>query len=139
MILLDTDHVSVLQRPSAACDRLLQKLDSSTDSPATSVITLEEQSRSWIAEIGRRRNVRDHVLPYARLLDMFEFFAEWEIVPFTEAAAETFDKLRSNRVRIASTDLKIASIAITNNATLLTANMHDFERVPGLRFESWLS
>ena len=55
-----------------------------------------------------------------------------EIVPFTDAAAETFAKLRSNRVRIASTDLKIASIAITNNATLLTANTHDFERVPGL-------
>ena len=66
MILLDTDHISVLQRPSAACDRLLQKLDASSDSPATSVITLEEQSRSWIAEIGRRRIIRV-VLPAPQL------------------------------------------------------------------------
>ena len=139
MILLDTDHISVLQRPSAACDRLLQKLDASTDSPATSVITLEEQSRSWIAELGRRRIVRDQVLPYARLLDMFDFFAEWEVIPFSEVAAAVFESMRSNRVRIASTDLKIASIALANNLVLLTANTRDFEKVPGLRFENWLA
>jgi tRNA(fMet)-specific endonuclease VapC len=139
MILLDTDHISILQRPSSARSRLLQRLDSLADSPVTSVITLEEQSRSWITEIGRRRNVADQVSPYGSLGQMFEFFAEWEIVPFTSQAAETFTTLRSDGVRISSSDLKIASIAIINNATLLTANSRHFEKVPGLRFEDWLS
>jgi len=36
-------------------------------------------------------------------------------------------------------DLKIASIALANDATLLTGNSNDFSNVPGLRIEDWLS
>ena len=35
-------------------------------------------------------------------------------------------------------ELKIACIAITHDATLLTRNTVDFAQVPGLRFENWL-
>jgi tRNA(fMet)-specific endonuclease VapC len=34
--------------------------------------------------------------------------------------------------------LKIAAIAIANDALLLSANLRDFEQVPGLRVEDWL-
>ncbi len=139
MIILDTDHVSILQRQSAARERLLAKLDEAIEMPMTSAITLEEQSRSWIAEIGRLRDVNDQVNPYRRLVDLFEFFSEWDIVAFCAQSAEQFKDLRASRVRIASTDLKIASIAIVNDALHLTANSRDFEKVPGLRFENWLS
>ena len=36
-------------------------------------------------------------------------------------------------------DLKIASIALANDSTLLTRNTNDFQRVPGLRIEDWMS
>jgi tRNA(fMet)-specific endonuclease VapC len=36
-------------------------------------------------------------------------------------------------------DLKIASIALANDAVLLTRNLHDFENVPGLKAVDWLS
>jgi tRNA(fMet)-specific endonuclease VapC len=61
------------------------------------------------------------------------------VAPFDEAAANMFDELRAKKVNIGSCDLKIAAIAIVNDATLLTANTIDFEKVPGLRFESWLA
>jgi tRNA(fMet)-specific endonuclease VapC len=35
-------------------------------------------------------------------------------------------------------DLKIASIALAHDATLLTRNTRDFAQVPGLRIENWL-
>ena len=35
-------------------------------------------------------------------------------------------------------DIKIASIAIANDALVLSANLRDFELVPGLRVENWL-
>lgn len=139
MIFLDTDHVSILQRRSDACDRLFRKLNQAVEVPMTSVITLEEQSRSWITEIGRRRDVSDQVTPYRRLIELFEFFHEWDVLPFCSASAQRFTALRADRVRIASSDLKIASIALVNDALLLTANTRDFEKVPGLRFENWLS
>lgn len=139
MILLDTDHISVLQRRSNTCERLAQKLESCGQLPTTSVITLEEQSRSWIAEINRRSDVSAQVVPYDRLLDMFTFFSQWEVLPFSDDAADKFKHFRSSRIRISATDLKIASIAIANDILLLTANTRDFEKVPGLRFEDWIS
>ena len=34
-------------------------------------------------------------------------------------------------------DLRIASIAIVTNSTLLSRNLRDFRRVPGLTAEDW--
>ena len=35
-------------------------------------------------------------------------------------------------------DLKIASIVLVHNATLLTRNFKDFRPIPGLKAEDWL-
>jgi predicted nucleic acid-binding protein len=35
-------------------------------------------------------------------------------------------------------DLKIAAISIANNATLLSANLRDFDKVASLKVESWI-
>jgi tRNA(fMet)-specific endonuclease VapC len=36
-------------------------------------------------------------------------------------------------------DLKVAAVALVANATLLSANLKDFQQVPGLRVEDWLA
>ena len=69
---------------------------------------------------------------------MFEFYQEFEIVAFDESAARKFDELRRQRLRIGSMDLKIAATALVHDALLLSANLSDFQRVPGLRVENWL-
>lgn len=138
MIILDTDHISVLQHESTSAVELQQRLAGCNDDISTTAVTLEEQSKSWISLIGRQSDVSRQVPWYERLVAMFEFFAEWDVLPFSHAAAEQFKRLRQQRIRIATSDLKIAAITIVENATLLTANTRDFERVPGLRFENWL-
>ena len=40
-------------------------------------------------------------------------------------------------IRIGAMDLKIASIALANNATLLSRNLKDFGKVPDLKVEDW--
>jgi tRNA(fMet)-specific endonuclease VapC len=67
---------------------------------------------------------------------MFDFFSEFDIAPFDETAAAQFDTFR--RIRVGEKDRKIAAIALTQNALLLTANRRDFELIPGLCFENWM-
>ena len=55
MILLDTDHISVLKYPDhPRFASLSRRLDTSPDQDiATTVITVEEQMRGWLAWINR--------------------------------------------------------------------------------------
>ncbi|MEI8374675.1 MAG: type II toxin-antitoxin system VapC family toxin [Planctomycetota bacterium] len=140
MILLDTDHISILQHAeSQAAEELDGRLNLSPDQyVATTSITLEEQSRSWLNLIRRYTDVHQQVTYYAKFTAAFRFFAEWRVVAFDHAAADRFRELRSARIRIGTSDLKIASICLVNNATLLSRNLADFIQIPELRVENWL-
>jgi tRNA(fMet)-specific endonuclease VapC len=78
------------------------------------------------------------VIPYRRRARVFTFLREWPILEWSDVAAEEFSRLRALRMRIGSQDLKIACTALANDALLLSANLRDFEQVPGLRVEDWL-
>ena len=141
MIILDTDHLTVLRyEDDSHYSRLTSRLDASPDQHiVTTVVTMEEQMRGWLAEINRWREVRRQITAYERLVRMVEFLSEWEIIRLDDPVANQFDRLRKSGVRIGSQDLKIASIAVVHNALLLSANLRDFRRVPGLRVENWLN
>jgi len=138
MIVLDTDHISVLQHRSPAADELRHRIVQVEGEVVTTVVTYEEQMRSWLSQIGRSRDVQNQVPFYLRLVDMADFFGEWDLLPFSDAASEMFKSLRKQKLRIGSTDLKIASIVFLEGATLLSRNLSDFSQVPGLIVENWL-
>ena len=94
--------------------------------------------RGWLAAIAKERMAVRQVSSYRELGDLFSFFAGFTVAGFSEDAANRFDQLRKARIRIGTMDLKIAAIALVNNALLLTGNRVDFEQVPGLRFENWM-
>jgi tRNA(fMet)-specific endonuclease VapC len=140
MILLDTDHITVLAFPEHSQFVSLRDRIETTDGQtvAITVINIEEPLRGWLAEISRRRIVHDQVVPYDRLVKLIKFFACFPIFPFDNNAAAEFEVLRKQRIRIGAMDLKIAAIALANDALLLSANLRDFRQVPGLRVENWL-
>ena len=140
MIVLDTDHLSELQRAgSRAGARLLARLEvSAGEEVAITIITVEEQIRGRLAEIHRKARGIDEVPSYDRLLALIDFYATWSILPFDEGSALQRDLLRKMKIRIGAMDLKIASIVLTRRATLLSANLRDFQQVPGLHVEDWL-
>jgi tRNA(fMet)-specific endonuclease VapC len=59
------------------------------------------------------------------------------LIGFETAAASTFQSIKKTYPRLGSMDLKIAAIAIANNATLLTRNLSDFSQIKNLRTEQW--
>ncbi len=140
MILLDTDHLSVLAYPeSSQGERLFARLVGSPDqSFAFAIISAEEQMRGWLAEIRRSRDSRRQVRAYEQLLRLIDFWKQWRILPFDDRAAAHFESLRKQRIRVGSQDLRIAAVAIANDMRLLSANRQDFERIPDLVVENWL-
>ena len=140
MILLDTDHVNVLKYPDRPqFETLTSQLNAAADQDiATTIITVEEQMRGWLAWINRADNVHRQVLAYSELLWLFNFFSRWQVVPFDDQAATRFQNLLQQRIRIGTMDLKIAAIALVHDALLLSANLRDFQQVPDLRVADWI-
>jgi tRNA(fMet)-specific endonuclease VapC len=81
--------------------------------------------------------VHRQVPAYQELLRVFDFFSRWQVMPFDDQAASQFQGLRQQHMRIGTMDLKIAAIALIHDALLLSANLRDFQQVPGLRVADW--
>jgi tRNA(fMet)-specific endonuclease VapC len=94
--------------------------------------------RGWMAWIHRSGDLQRQVVAYRELQRLFDFYSRWQVMPFDEQAADTFESLRRLRLRTGTMDLKIASIARVHGALLLSANLRDFQRVPELRVANWL-
>lgn len=63
--------------------------------------------------------------------------------PFDDAAADRFAPLKALLERtglpVGTNDLLIAAIAVARGLTVVTANLREFARVPGLAVETWRS
>jgi tRNA(fMet)-specific endonuclease VapC len=138
MIILDTDHLSVLKYADTdRCRRLKARLDLVRDEVvAISIVTVEEEMRGWMDSIAKERQPRRQVRAYRELGRLFAFFAAFELVSFTDEAVQLFEQF--GHIHISKADKKIAAIALVNGALLLTANRRDYEQVPNLKFENWM-
>ena len=138
VLVLDTDHLSEIDRGSRRGDDLMARLARSNDDIATTIMSVEEQLRGWLAQIKRKRDLHEQISAYARLQGRLTAYAEWTVLPWDAAAVSLFEDLRRNGNRVGTMDLKIACVVLSQDATLLRRNVGDFSRVPGLRIENWL-
>jgi tRNA(fMet)-specific endonuclease VapC len=140
VIVLDTDHmVEFVKGTSQESLRLQARLENCAEDFSTTIVTAEELTRGWLAEIRRVKDLQKQILPYARLEKTLATLGSWKILPWNEPAVQNIQSLRRLKLKIGTMDLKIASIALAHTATLLTRNAVDFVRVPGLAIDDWLS
>ena len=70
------------------------------------------------------------------------FLAPLIILPFDEAALWAYGELRAELERkgtpIGAIDTMIAAHALSQQSTLVTNNIREFARVPGLALENWV-
>ncbi|WP_449418617.1 type II toxin-antitoxin system VapC family toxin [Phormidium nigroviride] len=139
MYLLDTDHLTILERGGQYAQTLVARLSSINPNEvvATTIITYEEQTRGWLSYMGTSRSLEAQVEAYRQLQQHLTNFRNIPVIGFETAAASTFKSLKKTYPRLGSMDLKIAAIAIANNATLLTRNLSDFSQIKGLKIEDW--
>jgi tRNA(fMet)-specific endonuclease VapC len=129
MIVLDTDHLSILDRDTIEAFNIGRRLAArSANEVFATIITYEEQMRGWLAYASKA---------YAKLRAHVETFRTIPLLDYNAAASLEFEQLQRQGVRIGSMDLKIAAIAKANGGLLLSRNLVDFQKVPGVRVEDW--
>lgn len=139
MYIFDTDHLGILQRADGAAYEALSRRIArhpQTDFYVT-IISFHEVIRGWNAYIARAKDQAGIVHGYHQLEGLLADFAGAQVLSFDGEAGDFFDDLRRQRVRIGTMDLRIASIARSRNMVVLTRNLVDFQRVPGLVVEDW--
>ncbi len=84
---------------------------------------------------GKSRN------PAKNLEKINDFFYPFISLPFDDKAAIIYGNIKTELTNkgtpIGPNDLLIASIALSNNAILVTHNTREFKRVPSLQLEDW--
>lgn len=136
MVVLDTNHYSEIERETVIGLQLEKRIRDGDADAFITVATFEEVTRGWLARLNSFKG--NGVDEYARFQRSVTMAASWTILPWEDDAALNFEVLRRLKARIGTLDLRIASIAIAYDATLLTRNVAHFQPVPGLKIENWL-
>ena len=104
---------------------------------AVTVITVEEQLSGWYRLVRQAKSPKDLAHAYHRLATTVSFLGGWQILSFTEPAIARFEQLKASKLNIGGTDLRIAAITLELPAVLVSRNLRDFQRVPGLTVQDW--
>jgi tRNA(fMet)-specific endonuclease VapC len=131
--LLDTNAIiALLKNEPAIFRKRLRRAVSREAAIAVSSIVLYEL---WygVARSARRRENAERLRAFLS--------GGIEVVPFGEEDAQTAGDLRATLeaagTPIGPYDLLIAAQALRSGATLVTANVAEFARVPGLDWQDW--
>jgi tRNA(fMet)-specific endonuclease VapC len=90
MLVLDTDHLTELGYDRPRGRRLAARIEASGIAAVTTIISVEEQLRGWLARIARITDVHHQVVAYAELGARVNFLAAFTFVPWDDEAATMF-------------------------------------------------
>ena len=129
--LLDTNILSAhLRRPSGLAHRFVQH----SGRLYTSSVALAE----LFVWAYKKPDPRPFIEQIDDLLD-----EEVRLLDFDRESANEFGRvridLRRQGIEVPTPDLVIGSVALIYDFTLVTHNVVDYRRIPGLRIEDWLS
>jgi tRNA(fMet)-specific endonuclease VapC len=133
--ILDTDILTLFQKGHAAvCQRCA---NAPPGALAITALSVEEQFLGWYTRIRQAKSDDDMAAAYQGLTAFAGFIKRLAIHSFTRPAIQRFRQLKSLKLKISKKDLCIAAIVLEQGATLVTRNLRDFRRVPGLKTEDW--
>ncbi len=138
MYILDTDHISIFDRGGPSAQALLSRLARiDPNEVVTTIVTYEEQMRGWLGYVNKNSSIELQIEAYRRLEGQLANYRKITVISFDERAGRLFQDLRARHRRLGAMDLKIAAIAIVNQATVLTRNTKDFGQIADLAIEDW--
>ena len=138
MYIFDTDTLSHLYAGNKNILRSLQQLDRAI--VGTTLITKVEMLRGRIDYLLKA----DTGSSLRRAQQLFcrteELLSQMQIILITDKSIVEFDRLIASPKyrKIGRADLTIASIVLSNRATLVTRNLRHFKQFPGLSVVNWV-
>lgn len=137
--ILDTDHLTVMQMQSGLeFDHIQARLQAHAGAGLfTTIISFQEHVQGWLAYMNKARTPDRVVNGYVRLSSVLRDYCQAAVLSFDQAAQNRYVELEKLRLRIGTMDLRIASITLAARGTLLSRNLRDFCKVPGLVVEDW--
>lgn len=131
MRLLDTDafiHMMKLREPLTGRVR--------TQGPAGLAVSTITLAELWYGAARSQRPERSRA-------DQDSALAPFRVLDFDTAAANRYAHARAHLATIGQPigdrDMMIAAIALAQGATVVTSNVSEFSRVPGLTVEDWMA
>lgn len=139
MFLLDTDHLSIVQREQGDMyARLMDRLKRVRKADVyVSMVSFHEQVLGLHDHVNRAKTAAELERGYAMFASMLKSYCVSNMVGFGQDSIAKFEELRKQKVRISTMDLRIAATALNKGWTLLTRNTRDFAKVPDLKLEDW--
>ncbi len=129
--MLDTNIVIYIlkRRPL----EILSTFNANANRMAISSITL--------AELTHGAEKSDRVTENLEVID--DFCSRLEVLPYGEKAAQHYGAIRAGLEKLGQpigvNDIHIAGHARSEGLALVTNNVSEFERVPGLELENWIT
>ena len=83
MYLLDTDHLSILERGGEIAQRIIMRFTIlSPEDIYVTVVTYEEQTRGWLGYIAKARNLEEQIIAYHKLEKHIATFSKLKVIGF---------------------------------------------------------
>jgi tRNA(fMet)-specific endonuclease VapC len=132
---LDTDTLTFFDEGhSLVCQRVTAHPHQEI---AITVMNVEEELSGWYTLLRQAKTADELAHAYGKLGKSIPILARWQILPYTVQAIARYEQLTTMKLNVAKMDLRIAAITLENGGILVTRNLRDFRRVPGLLVEDW--
>ncbi|MEN8447821.1 MAG: type II toxin-antitoxin system VapC family toxin [Cyanobacteria bacterium J06555_13] len=136
--ILDTDHVSLLLSGEP---KVIEQAMQRHPNVAITIVTVQELYNGWVGKLNRNSDPDALVRLYAKLSKTLDFIKLVTVLNFDESAKTQYIALQQQSKVLArrriEKDVRIAAIALSKNAIMVTRNQKDFELIPNLQIENW--
>ena len=136
LYILDSDIIRLLRDRHPQVESRVLAI-SAPDQIATTVINVHEGVMGWHTYLMKAKTPKEVERGYQEFARTVSGFAGLPILVYSQGAISRCDGLVKLKLGVKKNDLRIAAIALEAGGIVVTRNLRDFQRVPGLVCEDW--
>lgn len=87
--------------------------------------------------LRRVKQPADEARAYQEMTDSIKVLLTFTLLSYPVTAISRYEQLLAMKLNVRKMDLRIAATTLEHGGILVTRNVRDFQRVPGLAIEDW--